>query len=99
MLVGTNKLRPARCMLGVVTLVGLVAAPSSVAARPSAFTPAFAVSHVGSTFLTLSLTGSGFGQPGSGSFLRVTGVTGGTIVSLALPSTDPNVVIWSDEHM
>ncbi len=97
--VGNNSLRQARCMLAVVTLVGLVAAPSSATARPSVFTPAFAVSHAGSTFLTLSLTGTGFGRPGGGSFVRVVGVAGGTIVSLPLPSTDPNVVIWSDEHV
>src|SRR5262245_6081428 len=97
--VGRNGLHHARCMLGVVTLAGLVAAPSGVAARPSAFRPAFAVSHAGSAFLTLSLTGTGFGRAGEGSFVRILGVAGGTIVSLALPSTDPNVVLWSDEHV
>ena len=88
-----------RCVLGVAAFVGLVAVPSSAGARPSAFKPAFAVSHAGSTFLTLSLTGSGFGPPGSLSFVRVLGVASGSIVSLRLPSTDPDVVAWSDEHV
>src|SRR5262249_43208896 len=88
-----------RCVLGVAAFVGLVAVPSSAGARPSAFKPAFAVSSAGSAFLTLSLTGSGFGPPGSRSFVRVLGVAGGGIVSLRLPSTAPDVVVWSDEHV
>ena len=99
MAIRRNRLCHARCLLGVVTLAGLVVAPPSATARPSAFKPAFVVSHAGSTFLALSLTGTGFGQPGGDSFVRVIGLAGGAIVSLRLPSTEPDVVVWSDEHV
>jgi streptogramin lyase len=83
----------------VVALVGIFISPASGLARPKAFKPAFAISHAGSSFLTLSLTGSGFGAPDSASQVRVVGIAGGTTVVLLVPSGDPSVIEWSDEHV
>jgi streptogramin lyase len=88
-----------RHLLAALTLAVLVVTPAPARARLKAFRPAFAVSHAGSTFLAVSLTGTGFGAPGAGSFVLVRGVAGTTFVSLLVPSQDPSVVVWDDEYV
>jgi streptogramin lyase len=91
--------RRSTLVASAVALATALGSPARALVRPKGFKPAFAISHAGSPFLTLSLTGSGFGPPGGGSQVRVVGVAGGTTVVLLVPSGDSSVIEWSDEHV
>src|SRR5439155_355519 len=80
-------------------LVGGLALAPRVEARPKLQTPALAVTHPGSTFLALSLTGSGLGTPASGSYVEAQGYVGGVLTVQPVDALSPDIVVWTDVHV
>ena len=83
----------------LLLLVGGLALAPVVEARPKLQTPALAVTHPGSTFLALSLTGSGLGTPASGSYVEAQGYVGGVLTVQPVDALSPDIVVWTDVHV
>ena len=91
--------RIAACVIVLGPLLKLLS-PGAAWGAPSVVSPALAVSKEGSAFLTLSLTGSGFGAPGPNSSAIISGKVGGRNTTLpAVLSTNTSVVVWSNVHV
>jgi len=83
----------------LLLLVGGLALAPVVEARPKLQTPALAVTHPGSTFLALSLTGSGLGTPASGSYVEAQGYLGGVLTVQPVDALGADIVVWTDVHV
>jgi streptogramin lyase len=95
----SDDIASGRRSVSILLLVASAIVPSHVLARPQAFKPAFAIQRAGSAFLALSLTGSGFGAPSATSFVQVRATSIAGAAWLVVPSTDPSIVLWSDQHV
>lgn len=68
---------------------------SRLRAMPVAFGPATAIRKTGASLVPMSVSGSGFGMPISGSSVVVQ--SGAT--TLTIPATDSSVALWSDRQV
>ena len=91
--------RPPPPFLVPFVLAGILTTAPDLEARPKLQTPALAVTHAGSTFIALSLTGSGFGMPGAGSYIEVRGWVGSVPTVQLVDAMDPDAVVWNDVHV
>src|SRR5215475_1885037 len=80
---GGKMIRPlTACVVVLGPLLMLLPPQPARATPPTVVLPALAVSKTGSDFLTVSVTGSGFGTPGPTSSVTLSGQIGGKNTTL-----------------